>query len=332
MSVSAVITCYNLESFIGEAIDSARQAMRGIGGEIIVVDDCSTDGSSDVIKMREIGEVRYIRTEHNRGVMLATLAGIATARHSVIAFLDGDDVWAEAKIRAALDAFKADDRLAFVTHDLQFVDAAGKPTGRTSRPSQTMPRTPTAQWSDHLRRSVLEHRDDIWLGSALSVHRERAGLDAFGDWVRSRHDAAEMYQDWPLATWTAAQPACRLGYIPEKLFSYRLHGQNHSGGASDAARALRNFTRNANTLRAMVDIVSRTGKPSAKLRADLHLAEAQVALYRGHNREAIGSYLAALPSLISRPAALAKEAARLAAVALLGQARGQKLLQRAARA
>ena len=326
MTVSTVITCFNLEAYIGAAIDSAKAAMAGIDGEIIVVDDCSTDNSAEVIQRQD---VRYLRTERNGGVMLAMLAGIAAARHPILAFLDGDDVWHRGKLQTVLDAFAADKRVALVTHDLDFVDSAGRNIHRRSRPSQTMPRTPASQWSDHLRRSIVEHRDDVWLGSALSVHRDRAGLEAFCDWARARSDAPDLYQDWPLATWIAVRPECELAYIPNKLFSYRLHGSNHSGDAANATRALRNFRRNRNTLRAMIEIIRRHGTPSPKILRDLALAEAQAALYSGRTGRALRFYGAAFPGLASRPKTLAKEAVRVAAIGLLGRESGQKLLKRA---
>jgi len=329
MTVSVIITCYNLERYIGAAIESAEAAMDRLGGQIIVVDDCSDDSSADIIRRHNVD---YVRTERNSGVMLSTLVGIAASRHDLLAFLDGDDVWHETKLRAVVDAFASDPSVALVTHDLDFIDASDRPIRRQSRPSRTMPRTPREQWSDHLRRSIIEHCDDVWLGSALSVHRDRAELDAFGEWVKARPDAAEIYQDWPLAAWIAARPECRLAYIPEKLFAYRLHGANHSGDTTNASRALRNFLRNRNTLRAMVEITSRHGKPSRKLLRDLALAEAQAALYAGRTGQALRFYSAAFPALASQPMTLAKEAARVAAIGLLGRESGQKLLKRAAHA
>lgn len=329
MSVTAVITCYNLERYIGAAIDSAMAAMDGLDGEIIVVDDCSTDGSSEIIRSRP---VRYVGTGSNGGVMLATLAGIEAARHPIIAFLDGDDIWQDSKLHAVMDAFARDPKVALVTHDLDFIDSAGARVERSSRPSQTMTRTSGDRWSEHLRRSILEQCDDVWLGSALSIHKERARLDGFAAWVRKRPDIADLYQDWPLAAWIASRPECRLAYIPQRLFSYRLHGSNHSGDASTGDRALRNFRRSRNTLRAMVEIISRNGPPSAKLRRRLALAEAQSALYEGSLGKASRYYAAALPELARHPTALVKEAVRLAVIGLFGQARGQKLLKRVAHA
>ena len=48
MRISTVITLYNLEKYIDDAIQSVLRQTRQ-SDEIIVVDDCSTDGSADVV-------------------------------------------------------------------------------------------------------------------------------------------------------------------------------------------------------------------------------------------------------------------------------------------
>ena len=47
---SVVITCYNLERFIGAAIESVQRQDFAGSLQIIVVDDCSTDRSPEVIQ------------------------------------------------------------------------------------------------------------------------------------------------------------------------------------------------------------------------------------------------------------------------------------------
>lgn len=325
--VSVVITCYNLAPYIGAAIDSARVALDRVAGEIIVVDDCSTDDSRAIAAARG---VRLVAAPRNGGVMRATLLGIDEARHDLIAFLDGDDLWHPAKLERVGAAFAADPALGFVTHDLDFIDSTGAPIERTSRPSETMEADPAA-WDDHLRRSILDHRDDVWLGSAITVHRARSRLDAFAAQMRARPDIGDLYQDWPMAAWVAAQPGMRLGYVPEKLFSYRLHGANHSGDSATLERARRNFTRARNSLAAMVRIADDHGVLSPKLRRDLALNEAQLALYEGRRADALGRFATALPQLARRPRALAGETVRLATLGLFGPSLGHRLLKGAAR-
>ena len=48
--VSVIITCFNLERFIGEAVRSVEEQDYGGIIQLVVVDDCSTDRSRDLIK------------------------------------------------------------------------------------------------------------------------------------------------------------------------------------------------------------------------------------------------------------------------------------------
>ncbi len=87
---SAVIPVYNREITISRAIRSALDQSFP-AKRIIVVDDGSTDGTSDCV--RSFGHhVTYLRQE-NAGVSSARNSGIATCKTEWIAFLDSDDYW-----------------------------------------------------------------------------------------------------------------------------------------------------------------------------------------------------------------------------------------------
>lgn len=92
--VSIIIPVYNGEQYLAEAIDSVlAQTYRSI--EIIVVDDGSTDKSTNIAK--SFKEVRYYH-QTNQGVSVARNVGLASARGEFIAFLDADDIWTPNKL------------------------------------------------------------------------------------------------------------------------------------------------------------------------------------------------------------------------------------------
>jgi glycosyltransferase involved in cell wall biosynthesis len=91
--ISVVIPAYNSEDYLRDAIESVlAQSLPVI--EIIVVDDGSTDGTSEIAK--SLGAL-VIRQE-NRGVSAARNVGIRAAVNEWIAFIDQDDLWAPQKI------------------------------------------------------------------------------------------------------------------------------------------------------------------------------------------------------------------------------------------
>lgn len=87
--VSIVIPTFNCQKFLCEAIDSAlNQSYSNI--EILVIDDGSTDNTSEVIK--KFGrKIRYIKKDHG-GLASARNEGMSLARGEFIAWLDSDDI------------------------------------------------------------------------------------------------------------------------------------------------------------------------------------------------------------------------------------------------
>jgi glycosyltransferase involved in cell wall biosynthesis len=90
MRVSVIVPCHNNEQHIAEALSSLRGQTRP-PDEIIVVDDGSTDASTD--RVAAFGAAVTLLRQPNRGVASARNAGVQAARGDFIAFLDGDDAW-----------------------------------------------------------------------------------------------------------------------------------------------------------------------------------------------------------------------------------------------
>jgi glycosyltransferase involved in cell wall biosynthesis len=102
MRASVIIPCRNGERIVGEAVRSAlSQSEPPL--EVIVVDDASTDGTSEAARA---AGARVIRTEERRNAGGARNLGIATAQGDVLAFLDADVAappdWL-ARVRAAFE-------------------------------------------------------------------------------------------------------------------------------------------------------------------------------------------------------------------------------------
>lgn len=94
-SVSVIIPAYNAGKYIGQALDSVLTQQRP-AKEIIVVNDCSTDDTLDVLKVYTQAHPDFIKvlsTRTNSGVSAARNMGIQAANGELIALLDGDDYW-----------------------------------------------------------------------------------------------------------------------------------------------------------------------------------------------------------------------------------------------
>jgi glycosyltransferase involved in cell wall biosynthesis len=100
--VSVIIPTYNRARIIKEAVDSVlAQDFKHF--ELIVVDDGSTDNTSDVLA--PYGDDVSIFFQENKGVSAARNRGIAEASGQFIAFLDSDDLWLPKKLATQVDFF-----------------------------------------------------------------------------------------------------------------------------------------------------------------------------------------------------------------------------------
>lgn len=116
--VSVIIVFLNEERFLQEAIESVF-AQTYHNWELLLVDDGSTDGSTDIAQacaQEHAGRVRYLEhKEHqNRGISASRNWGMAHAKGEYIAFVDADDVWLAGKLEkqvALLDASPEADML-----------------------------------------------------------------------------------------------------------------------------------------------------------------------------------------------------------------------------
>lgn len=89
MKFSIVITTYNRLNFLRRAIDSARS--QTIPCEIIVADDCSTDGTEAYVRSLASDNIVYHRNSTNQGHAATLNAGVAAATGDWIKPLDDDD-------------------------------------------------------------------------------------------------------------------------------------------------------------------------------------------------------------------------------------------------
>lgn len=95
--VSVIMPSFNTAGFIGDSIKSVL-AQTYDNFELIIIDDCSTDNTDEVVSFFEDPRIRYFKNEKNSGAAVSRNRAIKEAKGKWIAFLDSDDLWAPQKL------------------------------------------------------------------------------------------------------------------------------------------------------------------------------------------------------------------------------------------
>jgi glycosyltransferase involved in cell wall biosynthesis len=122
--VSVICLCYNHERFIAEALDSVL-AQTYPNLEIIVVDDCSTDYSVEVIEeyLRKYPQLTFISTGSNQGNTRAFNMGWRASKGALIIDFATDDVLLPDRVEKQVQAFlELDESYGVVYSDAEYID------------------------------------------------------------------------------------------------------------------------------------------------------------------------------------------------------------------
>ncbi len=134
--VSVVTPLYNAVRTL-EATVASVQAQSMSDWEMFLIDDGSTDGSTELA--RELAQrdprIHLLGWRDNRGAAEARNAGIRASRGRYLAFLDADDLWRPEKLAVQLDHMEATGA-GFVFSGYRRMDAAGNPLGHVRVPER----------------------------------------------------------------------------------------------------------------------------------------------------------------------------------------------------
>ncbi len=221
--ISVVIPTRNRAEYIVQALDSVF-AQTFPAGEIIVVDDGSTDRTRDVLEPHiRNNRIRYLFQEKS-GVSAARNKGVSLSDYPFIAFLDSDDRFTPQKLEKQIQLFERKPDLGFVHCWFSKFNDNGEELGirDTSWFSGNVYPAMLQQWSVLMAMPCMLARTE--------VIREVGGFDVQMGWA----------EDMDL--WRRIVRRYEIAEVPEVLVNVRVHSSNttfdRSGGVSGFERYL----------------------------------------------------------------------------------------------
>lgn len=250
--ITVLITCYNYEQYVAEAIESALG--QGPGVDVVVVDDGSTDGSAAVIA-DYLDSVDFV-AQPNGGQAAAFNTGIARAKGDIVQILDADDRLAPGAIQRLREAAVRAPEAAVFFHPLQYMDENSRPmTGGLPEADRQLP-------SGDLRGRVLDAPDDIPWQPASGMAIRTDVLRAISPVPESRF---RLCADAYIAN-TASLHGL-VAVVDEVGGYYRVHGSNSYHRSNfDVSRAIDTIARTADTHEAIERSSVELGLSDGKLR------------------------------------------------------------------
>lgn len=216
VKVSVLIITYNQARFIRKAIDSALAQQTSFPIEILVGDDCSTDGTRAIIQeyeQRHPGLVKGVLHPRNLGKNggINFLETLRTAAGEYYALMDGDDFWTDSrKLQKQADFLDAHPDYSMVFHNALITYEDGTPerllNGPDTKPFFTI--------------DDLIGEEEIWFMATSSTFY-RNSIREYPAWFRE-----SVSGDIPRMILKAKQG--KIGYLPDVMSVYR----KNQGGTS----------------------------------------------------------------------------------------------------
>lgn len=120
LKVSVCMAAYKGEKYIIRQLDSILKQLRE-DDEVIIVDDCSTDNTINIIGEINDRRVKVYKNEYNLGFLATFEKSINLSTGEIIFLSDQDDIWMDNKVERVLEIFKMN-KADIVFHDAIIID------------------------------------------------------------------------------------------------------------------------------------------------------------------------------------------------------------------
>jgi len=219
--ISIIMAAYNVEKTILESINSVR-AQTYSNWELIIIDDCSTDSTSDIVKIvassnglnnnEYVPQINLLKNVCNLGVSEARNVGINAAKGEWVAILDSDDIWREDKLEKQMQFIKETNADISYT-STSYIDVEGVASRYILHAEREL------SYKDLLKKNIMSC-------SSVIVRKEIIKQYPFMD---TTGQGITLHEDY--ASWLKILQENKNAYgLDEPLLTYRLSKSSKSGG------------------------------------------------------------------------------------------------------
>ena len=212
--LSLVMPLYNHARYLARTLDSIA-AQTAKPGELIVVDDGSSDGGADIVAAfaRDAAFPVTLMSQANAGAATAINRGMAIARGDIVAIINSDDTYVPGRLERLTAALATGTDLAF--SDTALIGEDDEPVDNEYA-RQLRRRVDDGLAAPNLLYPLIEHNIAISTGNLLF---RRQLISRIGGFAPMR-----VCHDWDFVL--AASYVTRFAFVSDRLYRYRLHGDN----------------------------------------------------------------------------------------------------------
>ena len=229
LKLSVVVSCYNQRDYIAHCLDSIIAQQVNFPYEIVISDDCSTDGTRDIVdsygsKYPEL--IRVLPNTQNVGVGRNYFRAHTAATGEYVAHIDGDDIMLPGKLQRQVDVFESNPHCNLVIHRARyFSDDRSYECDTGAFPSKE-PLIFYSQAEQALWGTIAVHSAYMYRASALKTREYPADL-----------------MEWYFAMEYLSSPGTTACFINSVLVEYRcnISSSAFSGSRKGRSKSYRNL-------------------------------------------------------------------------------------------
>ncbi len=200
--ISVLMPVYNAKEYLTEAMESLlKQSFADF--ELVIIDDCSKDGSAELVSRNSDPRIRLIKNEQNLGVARTLNVGLRFCRGEFIARMDADDIADPSRLERQHDFLVSHKDIDVVGADIIRMDSAGNDLAEQHRNPDTWGKL---KWLMFLNCSIAHP----------TIMARKTFFEKVGEY--------SIVTGEDFALWhTAIDKGLRLQNLPLPLLRYRVH-------------------------------------------------------------------------------------------------------------